>query len=82
MFPRDRVISSLAKYQLPFNEEEDTETLRDRLATFYSKRTLLKTEISADHQAEALFLMASDRLSKTTGQLLNVDGGLHEAFVR
>ena len=82
MFPRDRVLSSLAKYQLPFNEEEDTEALRNRLATFYAQRTLLKTEISADHQAEALFLMASERLSRTTGQLLNVDGGLHEAFVR
>jgi NAD(P)-dependent dehydrogenase (short-subunit alcohol dehydrogenase family) len=82
MFPRDRVLTSLAKYQLPFSEEEDTETLRDRLATFYAQRTLLKTEISADHQAEALFLMASERLSRTTGQLLNVDGGLHEAFVR
>ena len=57
--------------------------MRDRLATFYAQRTLLKTEISADdHQAEALFLMASERLSRTTGQLLNVDGGLHEAFVR
>jgi len=24
----------------------------------------------------------SDRLSKTTGQVLAVDGGLHEAFLR
>jgi enoyl-[acyl-carrier-protein] reductase (NADH) len=33
-------------------------------------------------QAEACFLLLSDRLSKTTGQIINVDGGLHEAFLR
>jgi hypothetical protein len=29
-----------------------------------------------------LFILASNRLSKTTGQVINVDGGLHEAFLR
>ena len=82
MFPRERVISSLSKYQLTFDEHEDTESLRRRLADFYAQRTLLKLEISAEHQAEAIFLLASERLCRTTGQLINVDGGLHEAFVR
>ena len=27
-------------------------------------------------------LLASERLAKTTGQILSVDGGLHEAFLR
>ena len=82
MFPRERVISSLSKYQLTFDEHEDTESLRRRLADFYAQRTLLKLEISAEHQAEAIFLLASKRLCRTTGQLVNVDGGLQEAFVR
>ena len=82
MFPRERVISSLTKYQLPFDEQEDTESLRKRLADFYAQRTLLKSQISPEHQAEAIFLLASERLCRTTGQLINVDGGLHEAFVR
>ena len=82
MFPRERVISSLSKYQLTFDEHEDTESLRRRLADFYAQRTLLKLEISAEHQAEAIFLLACERLCRTTGQLINVDGGLHEAFVR
>ena len=33
-------------------------------------------------RAEAYFLLISQRLSKTTGQVITVDGGLHEAFLR
>ncbi|MBW3628386.1 MAG: bifunctional rhamnulose-1-phosphate aldolase/short-chain dehydrogenase, partial [Gemmatimonadetes bacterium] len=40
MFPRDRVIASLAKYGLPHDDGESTEALRDRLAGFYAERTL------------------------------------------
>ncbi len=82
MFPRDRVISSLTKYEIPFSEEEGTEELRAKLADFYAQRTLTKTPIALEDQAEAAYLLASDRLGKTTGQMLPVDGGLHEAFVR
>jgi NAD(P)-dependent dehydrogenase (short-subunit alcohol dehydrogenase family) len=82
MFPRDRVIASLAKYDLTHDESEDTETLRQRLADFYAERTLTKMPITAADQAEAIFLLVSDRLDKTTGQIINVDGGLPEAFLR
>ncbi|MGI4787866.1 MAG: bifunctional rhamnulose-1-phosphate aldolase/short-chain dehydrogenase [Janthinobacterium lividum] len=82
MFPRDRVISSLAKYGLPYSESETDDALQGRLAAFYADRTLTKTAITPADQAEALFLLLSDRLSKTTGQVLAVDGGLHEAFLR
>jgi rhamnulose-1-phosphate aldolase/alcohol dehydrogenase len=82
MFPRGRVISSLAKYGLPHDESEDTETLRQRLASFYAERTLTKMPITPGDQAEAIFLLVSDRLAKTTGQIINVDGGLPEAFLR
>jgi len=82
MFPRDRVIASLAKYGLPYDQSEATEVLRQRLADFYAERTLIKRPITASDQAEAVFLLVSERLSKTTGQIVNVDGGLPEAFLR
>lgn len=82
MFPRDRVISSLAKYGLPWNEAEETETLRNRLAEFYAQRTLTRAPITPEDQAEAAWLLTSKALSKTSGQILSVDGGLHEAFLR
>ena len=82
MFPRDRVIDSLKKYGLEYNDDESTEALRDRLADFYAQRTLTKQSIRLSDQVEAVFLLASDRLGKTTGQVLNVDGGLVEAFQR
>ena len=82
MFPRERVKSSLAKYDIDFFEDEDTETLRDKLAEFYAGRTLTKSPITLADQAEAAYLLASSKLSKPTGQILSVDGGLHEAFLR
>jgi rhamnulose-1-phosphate aldolase/alcohol dehydrogenase len=82
MFPRERVVASLAKYSIPFAESESDDSLRDKLAKFYADRTLTKTPITPADQAEAFFLLVSQRLSKTTGQILTVDGGLHEAFLR
>lgn len=82
MFPRDRVISSLAKYDIAFEESEDDDSLRNKLAGFYAQRTLTKSPITPADQAEAIYFLASDRSSKTTGQIINVDGGLHEAFLR
>jgi rhamnulose-1-phosphate aldolase/alcohol dehydrogenase len=82
MFPRDRVIASLAKYQIPFAPEEATESLTTKLARFYADRTLTKAPITPGDQAEAFFLLLTSRLSKTTGQIITVDGGLHEAFLR
>jgi rhamnulose-1-phosphate aldolase/alcohol dehydrogenase len=82
MFPRDRVIGSLAKYNIPYTEDEATESLVSKLAQFYADRTLTKSPITPADQAEAYFLLISNRLSKTTGQVITVDGGLHEAFLR
>ncbi len=82
MFPRDRVISSLQKYEIPFDQSDSDETLRDRLANFYAQRTLLKKPITPQDQAEAILFLASKASGKTTGQIINVDGGLHEAFLR
>ncbi len=82
MFPRDRVIASLAKYKIAYDEEESTESLTEKLAQFYAERTLTRSPITPSDQAEAFFLLVSERLSKTTGQIITVDGGLHEAFLR
>jgi rhamnulose-1-phosphate aldolase/alcohol dehydrogenase len=82
MFPRDRVIGSLAKYNIAYTDDEATESLVSKLAQFYADRTLTKNPITPADQAEAYFLLVSDRLSKTTGQVITVDGGLHEAFLR
>jgi rhamnulose-1-phosphate aldolase/alcohol dehydrogenase len=82
MFPRDRVISSLAKYNIEYSEDEADESLTTKLAQFYADRTLTKNPITPADQAEAFFLLVSNRLSKTTGQVITVDGGLHEAFLR
>ena len=82
MFPRDRVMASLAKYAIEYSEEESTEDLRLKLAQFYASRTLTNEPITPEDQAEAIYFMSSDKSSKTTGIVFNVDGGLHEAFLR
>jgi len=82
MFPRDRVIASLVKYEIPFEEQDSTDKLRQKLADFYAKRTLTKAAITPEDQAEAVFYLASNRSAKVTGQVLPVDGGLQDAFVR
>ena len=82
MFPRDRVIASLTKYAIGFSEDEETEALREKLAGFYAKRSLTQSPIEPEDQAEAVFLLVSQRLSKTTGHVIPVDGGLQDGFLR
>ncbi|MFN7340639.1 MAG: bifunctional rhamnulose-1-phosphate aldolase/short-chain dehydrogenase [Opitutia bacterium] len=82
MFPRDRVIASLAKYGIPYADDEATDSLTAKLSRFYADRTLTKNPITPADQAEAYFLLVGNRLAKTTGQVITVDGGLHEAFLR
>ena len=82
MFPRDRVVSSLAKYDIAYAHTESDDDLRDKLARFYAERTLTKAPIEPSDQAEAFYVLLTEQLSKTTGQIISVDGGLHEAFLR
>jgi len=82
MFPRDRVIASLVKYDIKFEEHESADSLRQKLAEFYAKRTLTKSAITPEDQAETVFYLASERSAKVTGQVVPVDGGLQDAFVR
>jgi len=82
MFPRDRVIASLTKYEIAFSDDDSTDDLRDKLAGFYARRSLTQTPIEPEDQAEAIFLLLSQRLSKTTGHVIPVDGGLQDGFLR
>jgi NAD(P)-dependent dehydrogenase (short-subunit alcohol dehydrogenase family) len=82
-FPRERVLTSLQKYAVPYEEDETTEALRSKLAAFYAERSLLKRPVTPAAVAEAVLLLASEkRTGWTTGQVLAVDSGLPEAFLR
>jgi len=82
MFPRDRVVASLTKYEIAFQDSETDDQLRDKLAGFYAKRTLLQTPIEPADQAEAMTLLFTQRFAKTTGQVLHIDGGLADGMLR
>ena len=49
---------------------------------FYRQRSLLKRSVYAEDVAEAVYFFASDRSAKSTGNILNVDGGMAAAFPR
>ncbi|HUN60394.1 MAG TPA: bifunctional rhamnulose-1-phosphate aldolase/short-chain dehydrogenase [Candidatus Sulfotelmatobacter sp.] len=82
MFPRDRVMQSLAKYKIPYSEGESTEDLRGKLAEFYAQRTLTKKPILPQDCAAAIVWLAGEQSAKTTGHVIPVDGGLTEAYLR
>jgi rhamnose utilization protein RhaD (predicted bifunctional aldolase and dehydrogenase)/NAD(P)-dependent dehydrogenase (short-subunit alcohol dehydrogenase family) len=82
MFPRDRVINSLQKYQIAFSENESTEELRSKLAGFYAQRTLTRRPILPEDCAQAIVWLAGAASAKTTGHIIPVDGGLQDAFLR
>lgn len=82
MFPRDRVIASLNKYDVAFSKDESTEELREKLAGFYANRTLTQSNITLEQQCEAIYSLISSKFSNTTGHIIPVDGGLKEAFLR
>jgi rhamnose utilization protein RhaD (predicted bifunctional aldolase and dehydrogenase)/NAD(P)-dependent dehydrogenase (short-subunit alcohol dehydrogenase family) len=82
MFPRDRVMVSLKKYDIAFSEDETTESLRSKLAEFYARRTITKRPILPADCANAIVFLAGDQSAKTTGHVIPVDGGLAEAFLR
>jgi rhamnose utilization protein RhaD (predicted bifunctional aldolase and dehydrogenase)/NAD(P)-dependent dehydrogenase (short-subunit alcohol dehydrogenase family) len=82
MFPKERVIQSLAKYKIEFSDSESTEELRSKLANFYAQRTLTKNQVLPQDCAAAIAWLAGDLSAKTTGHVIPVDGGLWEAYLR
>jgi rhamnose utilization protein RhaD (predicted bifunctional aldolase and dehydrogenase)/NAD(P)-dependent dehydrogenase (short-subunit alcohol dehydrogenase family) len=82
MFPRDRVMASLKKYKLPFEEKMTDDELRNELAKFYATRTLTHQPIDPKDCAQAIMFLAGPLARCTTGHLIPVDGGLTEAYLR
>ena len=82
MFPRDRVMVSLKKYNIAYDASESTESLQNKLAEFYAQRTITKRPILPIDNANAICWLAGDQSAKTTGHVIPVDGGLPEAFLR
>lgn len=82
MFPRDRVMGSLKKYQIDYSNDESTEALRAKLADFYARRTITRRPILPADCANAICFLAGDLSARTTGHVIPVDGGLPEAFLR
>ena len=54
----------------------------EELPAFYAKRTLLNEIINPEDIANACFAFVGGLLGKSTGNVLNVDGGVSTAFVR
>jgi rhamnose utilization protein RhaD (predicted bifunctional aldolase and dehydrogenase)/NAD(P)-dependent dehydrogenase (short-subunit alcohol dehydrogenase family) len=82
MFPRDRVMASLRKYGIAFEESLPDEKLRELLAAFYARRTLTHGEVRPEDCARAILFLAGPFARCTTGHVIPVDGGLVEAFLR
>jgi NAD(P)-dependent dehydrogenase (short-subunit alcohol dehydrogenase family) len=82
MFPRDRVIASLKKYSISYEQGASDDELRWLLAKFYAKRTLTHQPIDPQDCAAAILFLAGPQSRCTTGHLIPVDGGLTEAFFR
>jgi rhamnulose-1-phosphate aldolase/alcohol dehydrogenase len=54
----------------------------EELPAFYAKRTLLNEIILPDDIANACFVLTGGLLNKSTGNVINVDGGVAAGFVR
>jgi NAD(P)-dependent dehydrogenase (short-subunit alcohol dehydrogenase family) len=54
----------------------------EELGAFYAQRTILKREVLPEHVAACVTALASDELSRTTGAIVPVDGGIAGAFLR
>ena len=54
----------------------------EELPAYYAKRTLLNEAILPEDIANACFVFVGGLLNKSTGNTLNVDGGVAAAFLR
>lgn len=54
----------------------------EELGAFYAQRTLLKLEVLPEHVADAVLALTGGLLSRTTGVIIPVDGGVTGAFLR
>jgi rhamnulose-1-phosphate aldolase/alcohol dehydrogenase len=61
---------------------EQYKTSPDELEAIYRERSLLKRSVYPEDVAEAVAFLASERASKSTGNIINVDAGNAAAFTR
>jgi NAD(P)-dependent dehydrogenase (short-subunit alcohol dehydrogenase family) len=54
----------------------------DELEEHYRKRSMLKRSVFPEDIAEAVYFLASDMSSKSTGNIINVDAGNAQSFTR
>ncbi|MCX8279867.1 bifunctional rhamnulose-1-phosphate aldolase/short-chain dehydrogenase [Phyllobacterium sp. 0TCS1.6C] len=54
----------------------------DELEEHYRKRSMLKLNVFPEDIAEAIYFLASDASSKSTGNIINVDAGNAQSFTR
>ncbi|HEY0411702.1 MAG TPA: bifunctional rhamnulose-1-phosphate aldolase/short-chain dehydrogenase [Allosphingosinicella sp.] len=54
----------------------------EELEDFYRQRSMLKRAVLPEDVAEAVLFLASDASAKSTGNIINVDGGNAQAFTR
>ena len=62
--------------------EQDMALDTDDLPAYYRSRTRLGVNVEPEDVAEAIAFFAGPRTSKSTGNILNVDGGVQAAYPR
>ena len=73
--PFARRVAALRKVIIDNVSEED-------LPAFYRRRTVLGVNVYAEDIAEAIAFFAGPRSTKSTGNVINVDGGVTAAYPR
>ena len=54
----------------------------EKLGEFYASRTLLGAEVLPEDIADGVYALVEGGLSRTTGHIIPIDGGLASAFIR
>ena len=60
----------------------DADANSQAVGEYYAQRTLLKLEVLPEHVADAVFVLTSGNLTRTTGLNIPVDAGVAAAFLR